>query len=224
MGSDHSIIIGYKIDFIIIGEFAGKTCLCEKFVNGIFKPGLCATVGFDLLCKKVRINDKLYKIMIRGTSRYHKMREYYCSIYKNMACALIVYDITKRESFNNIYSWIEECKLNSKSIYIVLVGNRVDLEDQRQVPFEVGQALANKYGIDFYEISALTGENVEEIFINSVKEIEKRINQGYYKLNNDNLGIKPLFEINNKMNETNKVNKMKNVITRFKNRKKNGVH
>ena len=111
--------------------------------------------------------------------------------YKNSVWALIVYDISSRDSFNNISAWIEDCKNYSpKTILIVLVGNKSDLEDRRQVSTEEGQELADKYGILFYETSAKTGINVENIFFNSADEIARKIDQGYYDLENDSSGIK----------------------------------
>ncbi len=73
---------------------------------------------------------------------------------------------------------------------MVLVGNKSDLEDRRQVNTEEGQELADKYGMLFYETSAKNGTNVEEIFFNSADEIAKKIDQGYYDLENDACGIK----------------------------------
>ena len=73
---------------------------------------------------------------------------------------------------------------------MVLVGNKSDLEDKRQVSTEEGQELAEKYGLQFYETSAKTGENVNEIFYDSADEIAKKIDQNYYDLENDTCGIK----------------------------------
>ena len=73
---------------------------------------------------------------------------------------------------------------------MVLVGNKSDLADRRQVNTEEGQELADKYGMQFYETSAKTGENVEKIFLSSADEIARKIDQGYYDLENDTCGIK----------------------------------
>ena len=111
--------------------------------------------------------------------------------YKNSVCALVVYDISSRDSFNNVSTWIEDCKNQSpKTIFMVLVGNKSDLNDRRQVNTEEGQELADKFGIQFYETSAKTGDNVNEIFYNSADEIAKKIEQNYYDLENDTCGIK----------------------------------
>ena len=104
---------------------------------------------------------------------------------------LVVYDISSRDSFNNVSTWIEDCKNQSpKTIYMVLVGNKSDLEDKRQVSTEEGQELADKYGMLFFETSAKNGQNVEEIFQNSANEIARKIDQGFYDLENDTCGIK----------------------------------
>ena len=73
---------------------------------------------------------------------------------------------------------------------MVLVGNKSDLADKRQVNTEEGQELAEKYGMQFYETSAKSGENVEEIFFKSADEIAKKIDQGFYDLENEACGIK----------------------------------
>ena len=111
---------------------------------------------------------------------------------------MVVYDITSRDSFNNVMSWIEDCKNQSpKTIFMILVGNKSDLEDKRQVSYEEGQDLAEKNELLFFETSAKDGINVEEVFINSAKEIAKKIEQGFYDLENDSCGIKKGVNRNN---------------------------
>ena len=76
---------------------------------------------------------------------------------------------------------------------MILVGNKSDLEEKREVSKEEGQELANQYGIDFFETSAKTGQNVEELFYNSAEYIENKIEEGYYDLENEGCGIKEGF-------------------------------
>ena len=86
---------------------------------------------------------------------------------------MVVYDITNRDSFNNVSTWIEDCKNQSpKTIFMVLVGNKSDLQDKRQVNYEEGQELAERFQMLFFETSAKDGNNVEEIFLKSADEIE----------------------------------------------------
>ena len=113
--------------------------------------------------------------------------------YKNTACTLIVYDITDRNSFDNVTFWVEDFKNGAnEKIFIVLVGNKSDLNNKRQVSTEEGQDLADKLGILFFETSAKTGENVENIFYNSTDEIAKRIDDNYYDLEYDICGIRKI--------------------------------
>ena len=126
-----------------------------------------------------------------GYSGHENLRSITRSYYKNSVCALVVYDITNRDSFNNVSSWIDDCKTQSpKTIFMVLVGNKSDLSDRRKVNKEEGQELADKYGLLFYETSAKNGDNVEKIFYDSADKIAQNIDQGHYDLENETCGIK----------------------------------
>ena len=99
-------------------------------------------------------------------------------------------DILEVLSFEDVNTWIEEVQNQSpKTILIILVGNKIDLKDKREVTYEEGNDLANKNGIIFMETSAKTGENVNEIFKKSAQEIAKKIESNFYNLNSENCGI-----------------------------------
>ena len=106
-------------------------------------------------------------------------------ILKKADCAYFVYQITNRESFENISNWIETCKSSAQGeVLMVLIGNKCDLEKERKVSKEEGENLAQKYGIPFYETSAKTGANVQEAFTESlknlsVKDIPKEVEDDY---------------------------------------------
>ena len=124
----------------------------------------------------MNIGDKFYRVQIWDTAGQENFRSITRAYYKNSVCAIVVYDISKRVTFENVSSWIEDCKNQSpKTIYMILVGNKCDLAESRQVTTEEGQELADKYGLEFFETSAKTGENVEEIFYNSCERISKKI-------------------------------------------------
>ena len=192
MTSRGEVNFDYLFKYILIGGIAvGKSNLLLRYVHGQFKSYDHITIGVEFDNKNVQIRGKTYRIQIWDTAGQENFLSITRAYYKNSVCALIVYDISSRYSFNNISAWIEDCKNYSpKTILIVLVGNKSDLEDRRQVSTEEGQELADKYGILFYETSAKTGINVENIFFNSADEIARRIDQGYYDLENDSSGIK----------------------------------
>ena len=194
----------YLIKFIIIGDAAvGKSNLLVRYTSGQFKEEYQLTIGVEFGSNNISIDDKIFRIQIWDTAGQENFRSITRSYYKNTACAIIVYEISNKKSFENISSWIEECKNTApKSILMVLVGNKCDL-DNRDVTEEEGREFAEKNGMLFFETSAKTGKNVEELFKESVKVIDQKIKENYYDLENDSCGIKKGNEEINVVLETN---------------------
>lgn len=197
MASGPTSKFDYLFKYIIIGDQAvGKSNLLLRYIHGEFKNEYHATIGVEFAAKSINIKDKLYRIQIWDTAGQENYKSITRAYYKNSVCALIVYDISNRDSFTNVCSWIEDCKNQCpKTVYMILVGNKSDLEEQREVRKEEGQDLADKYGINFFETSAKTGENVEEVFNNSAEQIATNIEEGYYNLEDDSCGIKVGFNL-----------------------------
>jgi small GTP-binding protein len=191
MTNNPSINFNYLFKYIIIGDAAvGKSNLLLRYAHGQFKDEYQLTIGVEFGAKNISINDKIYRIQIWDTAGQENFRSITRAYYKNSVCALVVYDITNRDSFNNIANWVEACKNQSpKTIFMVLVGNKSDLSDKRVISIDEGRELAEKYNMIFFETSAKTGDNVDLIFFKSAEEIAKKIEQGYYDLEND-CGIK----------------------------------
>ena len=191
MTNNPSINFNYLFKYIIIGDAAvGKSNLLLRYAHGQFKDEYQLTIGVEFGAKNISINDKIYRIQIWDTAGQENFRSITRAYYKNSVCALVVYDITNRDSFNNIANWVEDCKNQSpKTIFMVLVGNKSDLSDKRVISIDEGRELAEKYNMIFFETSAKTGDNVDLIFFKSAEEIAKKIEQGYYDLEND-CGIK----------------------------------
>ena len=181
----------YLLKYIIIGDSAvGKSNLLLQYTYGEFIEEYRNTIGVEFGAKNIDIDNKSYRIQIWDTAGQECFKSITRAYYKNSVCAIVVYDITCLDSFNNVSSWIEDCKNYSpKNVYIVLVGNKSDLEDRRQIPTEKGQEIADKYGIAFFETSAKTGDNVVKIFEESVKEIARRIDRDFYDFNDEDCGI-----------------------------------
>ena len=192
MTSGGPVNFDYLLKYIIIGDAAvGKSNLLLRYCHGQFKPEYQLTIGVEFGAKNIQINNKVFRIQIWDTAGQENFRSITRAYYKNSVCALVVYDISSRDTFNNVSTWIEDCKNQSpKTIFMALVGNKCDLNDKRQVSIEEGRELAERNDMMFFETSAKDGINVEEIFINSANEISKKIDQGYYDLENDTCGIK----------------------------------
>ena len=192
MSGGVAVNFDYLFKYIIIGDAAvGKSNLLLRYTHGQFKPEYQLTIGVEFGAKNISILNKTYRIQIWDTAGQENFRSITRAYYKNSACALVVYDISNRESFDNISSWIEDCKSQSpQTIFMVLVGNKNDLEDKRAVTFEEGQELAEKNKMMFFETSAKTGKNVDEIFFRSAENIAKKIDENYYDLESESCGIK----------------------------------
>ena len=192
MGDNSNKNFNYSFKYIIIGDAAvGKSNLLIRYVYGEFNKDYQNTIGVEFGVKNINIKNKICRIQIWDTAGQETFKSITKGYYKNSVCAIIVYGITRRDSFNNINTWINDCKtICSKTVSMVLVGAKSDLEINRQVMKEEGEELAEKNGIPFYETSAKTGENVNEVFFKSAEEIVEKINKGFYDLDDENCGIK----------------------------------
>ena len=182
----------YLLKYIIIGDAAvGKSNLLLRFAQNDFKAEYQLTIGVEFGAKNIDINNKKFRLQIWDTAGQENYRSITRAYYKNSVCAILVYDISSRESFEHISNWIEDCLAQSpKTVFMVLVGNKSDLNESRKVSFQEGQEMAKNNHLMFFETSAKTGENVDKIFEDSAKEISNKINQGYYDLESDVCGIK----------------------------------
>ena len=178
--SSSAINFNYLFKYIIIGDAAvGKSNILLRYVHGQFKDEYQLTIGVEFGAKNIEINNKIYRIQIWDTAGQENFRSITRAYYKNSVCALVVYDITNKDSFKNILNWIQDCKNQSpKTIFMVLVGNKSDLNDKREVSYDDGKDLAEKNNMLFFETSAKNGDNIEEIFGNSAQEIAKKIEDG----------------------------------------------
>ena len=182
----------FLLKYVIVGDASvGKSNLLLRYTHGEFKEEYQLTIGVEFGSNNVIINNKIFRIQIWDTAGQENFRSITRSYYKNSACALIVYDITRRASFESLSDWIEDCKNSSpKTVFMVLVGNKSDLQKNREVTEEEGKEFAEKNGMIFFETSAKTGQNVEEVFKQSATLIAKKIKENYYDLENDSCGIK----------------------------------
>lgn len=187
-----TVNFNYLFKYIIIGDSAvGKSNILLKYAHNQFKPEYQLTIGVEFGAKNIEINNKTYRIQIWDTAGQENFRSITRAYYKNSVCALVVYDITNKESFDNVKGWIEDCKSQSpKTILMVLIGNKVDLDSERAVSTEEGEEFAKRNNMQFFETSAKTGYQIEEIFVSSAKSIAEKINDGFYDTTSDACGIK----------------------------------
>ena len=153
---------------IVIGEASvGKSCLMIRAVKDEYKDGYDVTVGADSSTFMVKIKEKVVQLQIWDTAGMEKFRSVIKVFFTGSHGAFLVYDITRKETYDMLDIWLNFLKENSTpDVKIILVGNKKYLESKRQVTFEMGKDYAQKRGLfDFVETSAKTGEAVIQTFI-----------------------------------------------------------
>ena len=156
----------YLGKIILLGAAAvGKSNMVNQFVNGQFEETYLSTIGINCLDKLFNFNGKKVKIKFFDTAGQERYDSLSSTVLRKADGAIFVYSITSRESFDKINFWITELQNKGKnSKVLMLIGNKIDLEDERKVSFQEGETKANEIGCPFMETSAKTGENIKESF------------------------------------------------------------
>ncbi|KKM26134.1 hypothetical protein LCGC14_1587830 [marine sediment metagenome] len=157
----------YAYKLILGGDGGvGKTSMVHRFVDDSFQTDYKSTIGTSIMKKECDFEDLESKVRfviwdLAGQAQFQRVRQTYLS---NAEAGILVFDVTRKETFNSIEKWFNEIMGASKSISLILIGNKVDLVEDRKVSSEEGEALANKLNLSYFEASAKTGENVNDAF------------------------------------------------------------
>jgi len=170
----------YLFKFIAIGDTGvGKSCLLLQFTDKRFNPEHDLTIGVEFGTQTITIGRDNIKLQIWDTAGQETFRSITRSYYRNTAGALLVYDITRRETFMHLSQWLQDAKMHGSSqMTVILVGNKCDLEHLRQVSTDEGEKFAQENGLLFIETSAKTSRNVEESFLKPAQRIYERVKNG----------------------------------------------
>ncbi|GFY81545.1 RAB GTPase homolog A3 [Actinidia rufa] len=165
--------IDYVFKVVVIGDSAvGKSQILSRFTKNEFCFDSKSTIGVEFQTRTVTINSKLIKAQIWDTAGQERYRAVTSAYYRGALGAMLVYDITKRQTFDHVARWVEELRAHAdSSIVIMLIGNKSDLADLRAVPTEHAVEFAEDQGLFFSETSALRGDNVETAFLKLLEEI-----------------------------------------------------
>ncbi|BFG22222.1 hypothetical protein CerSpe_084970 [Prunus speciosa] len=165
--------IDYVFKVVVIGDSAvGKTQILSRFTKNEFCFDSKSTIGVEFQTRTVTIKGKLIKAQIWDTAGQERYRAVTSAYYRGALGAMLVYDITKRQTFDHVARWVEELRAHAdSSIVIMLVGNKADLGEQRDVPTEDAVEFAEDQGLFFSETSAFSGENVDTAFFSVLEKI-----------------------------------------------------
>ena len=171
------------VKVILIGDSGvGKTNIMSKFLKNQFMEESKATIGVEFGSKLFNHEGHKIKAQIWDTAGQEKYKAITGAYYKGSKGALVVYDITQKKTFENIEKWVNDLKAaGDPKITIILIGNKNDLDDKRQVSKDQGEEKARSFGCAFLETSAYSGDNIDKAFNLMVKEI-------YEKFSNDSTG------------------------------------
>ncbi|KAJ7541404.1 hypothetical protein O6H91_10G058100 [Diphasiastrum complanatum] len=173
MAYDHDWSEDYLFKVVLMGDSAvGKSNLLSRYVRNEFSVNTKATIGVEFQTQSMEIDGKEVKAQIWDTAGQERFRAVTSAYYRGAMGALIVYDISRRQTFESVLRWLEELRVYSDaSVVTMLVGNKCDLAHLREVSVEEGTALAEAESLFFIETSALDSTNVKSAFQTVIKEI-----------------------------------------------------
>ncbi|KAI8993684.1 ras family-domain-containing protein [Pilobolus umbonatus] len=182
----------YIIKFIIIGDTGvGKSCILLQFTDNRFMAAHDLTIGVGFGARFITVNDQQIKLQIWDTAGQESFRSITKSYYRGAAGALLVYDITRRETFENLPAWLADVRqCANPNTAIMLIGNKSDLDSNRKVSREEAEKFAQDNDLFFLETSAKSANNIEEAFVKTVEAIQKKIQNGTIDMKNESNGIK----------------------------------
>ena len=164
---------------VLVGDSGvGKSCLVSRFAWDQFSLDSKSTIGVEFATKSVMIEGQTVKAQLWDTAGQERYRAITTAYYREAVGAVIVYDITKEDTFKCVEKWVQDVRNNtSREVCIMLVGNKCDLRKERAVTTEMGKLFARNNELSFLEASALDSTNVESAFSSILSEIFHSVSQ-----------------------------------------------
>ena len=173
----------YKL--LLLGESSvGKTSIILRYIENLFNESNTSTCGIDVKCKYVTCENKKIRLDIWDTAGQERFRGLTKNYFRGAHAFILVYDITNKDSFDKLKNWIKDAKEkieDDKSYKMAVVGNKKDCDKKREVSFQTLKEFGESNDVIFSEVSARTGEGIEQLFNDFIKELLKNRNIGIYK-------------------------------------------
>jgi small GTP-binding protein len=165
------------VKIVVIGDSGvGKSCFLIRYVRDTFDEETQSTLGIEFLSSVIQTETHRIQLQLWDTAGQELFRTVTRGYYRGSAGAIILFDVSNRGSFHGLEKWIADVQSVAKSdVVLILVGNKCDLEDKRQVSSEDAKEFAQKHGMLYFDVSAKSGLNVTEAIARCVDLIEKNI-------------------------------------------------
>ena len=196
-----------KYKLIFLGDQSvGKSCILNRFMNDTFTEEYQATIGLDFQSKNVQIDNQDIHLLLYDTAGQEKFRALIPMYTRDANIILLVYDISSKDSFVHLTDWLNDLTtINKDEVIFAVVGNKIDLEEQRVVKLEEGENFAKEHDFIFAEVSAKTGDGFSELFYkNLFEKIRIKFRPGGQQPTSEVKDIKYNIEQDAKKNEAKK--------------------
>ena len=166
---------------VLVGDASvGKTNIMSKYLKNEFHEDSKATVGVEFGAKQFTVEGHKIKAQIWDTAGQERYKAMTSAYFKGAKGAFIVYDITSKSSFESVDRWLNDLRVSAdKNLTVIIIGNKCDLEQQRDVKKEQGEEKSKSNGVAFMETSALSGENIDKAFDKMVNEVFKKCHEEF---------------------------------------------
>jgi small GTP-binding protein len=165
---------------VVVGSTAvGKSSMVERLIGGTFPEEVQSTVGVEFRSFVCQLDDHAIRLQIWDTAGQERFRSVSTAYFRDAVGAVLVYDITKEETFEDLTTWLTDLQqLCHPNAFILLVGNKCDREDDRKVGVQQVQDFADQYRLEYIETSAKSGQNIQETFTRLAYEVATRVENG----------------------------------------------
>lgn len=176
----------YKI--VLLGQFnSGKSSITHQYIYNQFDQSIATTIGASFFSKKLKTSKGEIILQIWDCGSHHSYDTLMPMYFKNAHLILIIYDVTSRHSFTQVNHYLEKIRSHVDNVKIILVGNKLDLEEQRDVTPEEGQSFAKEQELLFVECSAAKNINIDTLFKLVIDELEHVKPVNFHAINLDKL-------------------------------------
>eukprot|EP01017_Pseudomicrothorax_dubius_P049097 TRINITY_DN9074_c0_g1_i1.p1 TRINITY_DN9074_c0_g1~~TRINITY_DN9074_c0_g1_i1.p1 ORF type:complete len:202 (-),score=26.28 TRINITY_DN9074_c0_g1_i1:128-733(-) len=170
----------YLFKLVLVGDSGvGKSSVLARFTDNIFVGANLCTIGVDFKVKSVDIAGARVKLQIWDTAGQERFRTISNAYYRGAQGIVFLFDLTSRRSLQSIDDWLARVNLpNTQDVVKILIGNKSDLVEKREVSFDEVAAYAEAYGMSYFETSASSGINIDRAFHTAATEIKEKVDNG----------------------------------------------